>query len=284
MINFKYEIIVVDNNSTDNTIDIVNSFNIKNIRIVKEEKQGLLYARDRGIKESQYEIIFFINDDILVMPNWITSHLKIFSENPKVGLAAAPLKFPNEYKISPLIDHFSEMYAVCKEIQNKDFFIVGMQVLRKETYEFLYKNGYKQKLIGRSVNPFAGGEDIEFSLSLRYTPYICAKNNESYGIHYLGEDRLNMYNLLKLKQASGFILATIAPYRYVYKTRFTSYYYYLIRTILAYFSTFLKINKVNSIRRTEKLEQIKTLILRKRNYQDLEKEIRNADWNILNVK
>ncbi|MFA7289244.1 MAG: glycosyltransferase family 2 protein [Melioribacteraceae bacterium] len=62
-----YEIVIVNNNSTDNTAEICESFieNYKenNVTYVTERKQGLSFARNRGIKEAKGSIVIFIDDD-----------------------------------------------------------------------------------------------------------------------------------------------------------------------------------------------------------------------------
>ncbi|MCK9280018.1 MAG: glycosyltransferase [Melioribacteraceae bacterium] len=62
-----YEIVIVNNNSTDNTAEICESFieNYKehNVTYVIERKQGLSFARNRGIKEAKGNIVIFIDDD-----------------------------------------------------------------------------------------------------------------------------------------------------------------------------------------------------------------------------
>jgi len=63
----KFEIIVVDNNSTDQTEAVVADFKRQypdlNMSYVMEKNQGLSYARNRGIKESAGEIVAFMDDD-----------------------------------------------------------------------------------------------------------------------------------------------------------------------------------------------------------------------------
>ncbi|MEJ5351534.1 MAG: glycosyltransferase [Melioribacteraceae bacterium] len=78
----KYEIIIVNNNSTDNTEEISKRF-IKenpelNIKYVVETQKGLSAARNRGIKESDGEIIIFIDDDAEVTPNYVEEAIKFF--------------------------------------------------------------------------------------------------------------------------------------------------------------------------------------------------------------
>lgn len=68
-----YEILVIDNNSRDHTAAVVAEFAAARPapRYLREEQQGLDYARNRAIREARGEIILFGDDDILVRPDWI---------------------------------------------------------------------------------------------------------------------------------------------------------------------------------------------------------------------
>lgn len=69
---FKFEVIIVDNNSTDKTYEIVKGFQNKlNIKIFKENKQGRGAARARGFKESKAEIILSTDADTIVYDSWM---------------------------------------------------------------------------------------------------------------------------------------------------------------------------------------------------------------------
>jgi len=69
-----FEIIVVDNNSTDQTKEVVNDYSLKfkgRLRYAFESNQGLSFARNRGIEESKGKMITFTDDDCIVDKNWI---------------------------------------------------------------------------------------------------------------------------------------------------------------------------------------------------------------------
>lgn len=72
----EWEIVIVDNNSTDGTDKVVADLTARhnlNIRYVFESHQGLNYARNAGILASKGEYFAFIDDDILVSRNWLHS-------------------------------------------------------------------------------------------------------------------------------------------------------------------------------------------------------------------
>lgn len=80
----QYEILVVDNNSSDDTAAVVQSFIGKHdgleIRYLFEEKQGLSYARNKGINESRGCLIAFMDDDQTIEPNYLKNLERAFSE------------------------------------------------------------------------------------------------------------------------------------------------------------------------------------------------------------
>ena len=82
------ELLVVDNNSTDITPAVVETFrgNYHNpMHYLCETKIGLSNARNRGIREATGEIIAFVDDDVYFDANWLIEILKAFKENPDVA-------------------------------------------------------------------------------------------------------------------------------------------------------------------------------------------------------
>ena len=68
-----YEVIVVDNNSSDNTAHVAKDFceRFSNVRYCLESKQGLSHARNRGWREAQGEYVAYIDDDCKVPEQWL---------------------------------------------------------------------------------------------------------------------------------------------------------------------------------------------------------------------
>jgi glycosyltransferase involved in cell wall biosynthesis len=90
----QYEVIVVDNASTDSTKDVVEEYvrRSDNIRHVHEPEQGLSQARNRGIEEARAEIIAFIDDDAVAGKSWLKTAVKCFDEvQPKPVAVGGPI-------------------------------------------------------------------------------------------------------------------------------------------------------------------------------------------------
>lgn len=95
--NLSWEIIVVDNNSNDNTQRIVHRFeDVLPIKYLSEKKQGKNFALNAAISIAQGAILVFADDDILVDKNWLTeiySSTQRYPERKVFGGKIIPL-FP----------------------------------------------------------------------------------------------------------------------------------------------------------------------------------------------
>jgi GT2 family glycosyltransferase len=79
------EIIVVDNAPSDDATRELVTKQFPAVRYIRESKEGLDYARNRALAESEKEIIAYLDDDAVADKNWSKSILKVFEENPKAG-------------------------------------------------------------------------------------------------------------------------------------------------------------------------------------------------------
>lgn len=83
-----WEVIIVDNNSQDNTREIVDEFKANSgldVVYAFEGEQGLSYARNRGILKAKGEIVAFTDDDVVIDERWLVHLHEAFEiHNPAV--------------------------------------------------------------------------------------------------------------------------------------------------------------------------------------------------------
>lgn len=81
-----FEIIIVDDGSSDNGTSIISEMNNPSIRLIRQNNQGVSCARNRGIEEAKYDIIAFIDADDM----WTETHLEdimhLYSKYPDCGV------------------------------------------------------------------------------------------------------------------------------------------------------------------------------------------------------
>ena len=89
---FAYELLVVDNRSTDDTAAVVQEFIGRaalpasgSVRYAYEAKQGLSAARNRAIREAAGEVVAFVDDDVYFDAEWMVRINEPFSRDPQVG-------------------------------------------------------------------------------------------------------------------------------------------------------------------------------------------------------
>ena len=80
-----FEIVVVDDGSTDNGTDIVASFNDPRIRLIRQVNQGVSAARNRGISEARSDFIAFLDADDEWAPDHLETLLRLRSKFPEAG-------------------------------------------------------------------------------------------------------------------------------------------------------------------------------------------------------
>lgn len=92
--NVSYEIIVGDDESTDDTKNI-NRF-IKNVKVnINHTDHGFLMNCNRAAELAEGEYIVFLNNDTLVMENWLESLVELIESDEKIGMVGSKLIYPD---------------------------------------------------------------------------------------------------------------------------------------------------------------------------------------------
>lgn len=109
-----WEIIVVDNNSTDDTAAVVQQYQLNwpsaiPLRYELEPQQGAGYARQLGTKSANSPLIGYLDDDNLPWLNWVRSAYQFAQKHPNVGVFGSRIR--GKFATSPP-EHFERIAAL----------------------------------------------------------------------------------------------------------------------------------------------------------------------------
>jgi glycosyltransferase involved in cell wall biosynthesis len=80
-----FEIVVIDDGSIDNTVEVLKPYEVR-IRYIFQENKGPAAARNRGIAEANGDLIAFLDSDDVWLPEKLELQVPVLTENPKIGL------------------------------------------------------------------------------------------------------------------------------------------------------------------------------------------------------
>ena len=150
------EVILVDNNCTDNSMKIAKKYPV---RIVKEAKQGISYARNAGFNTAKYEIIGRLDCDTILRPNWVKTVKQTFLKHPEYLAITGPVFFYDliiRHIASPI--HSAIYYHLLKQVHGHYLMIGCNMALRKSAWEKV-----KKKVI---MNNHEVHEDLDLAIQI----------------------------------------------------------------------------------------------------------------------
>ncbi len=148
----KYEVIVVDGGSKDNTVNIAKKY--ANI-VFRQKSRGVGRARNEGIKKSKYDIIAITDADVVVPRNWVEKIMEIFSKNDIAALRFSEASLENSAK-------GKLFYTLLTNLQYLLFPLLPIMPASCTVFRKKYLNkikGYKGYL--------KGAEDMDIGLRIR---------------------------------------------------------------------------------------------------------------------
>lgn len=178
----KFQIIIVNNNSTDSTEEVcasfINNYPKLNIACYKETNQGLSFALNRGIKEAIGEYIIYVDDDETIDKQHLLKLENHLSMNPEMDIIATPVipvyetqepRWMSKYTQRLIGGAFNAGDKVCK-LSKTSYPGTGHTIIKRELYELV--GNYNTEL-GRKGSGLLGAEDKDMSFRLMSNNIDC---------------------------------------------------------------------------------------------------------------
>ncbi|MBD2771467.1 hormogonium polysaccharide biosynthesis glycosyltransferase HpsE [Iningainema tapete] len=209
-----WEIIIVDNNSTDDTAKVVHDFQKTwnkpyPLRYIFEPEQGAGFARQRAIVEARGEIVGFLDDDNLPAPNWIIEAFKFAIAHSQVGAYASQIHGIFEVEppedIKPILFYLAITERGDKphiyEPSRKGFPPSAGLVVRRNAW--IDNVPHRLFLVGRVGSSMLGSEDAEALLYIHRAGWEIWYNPKMEVDHIIPSWRLEKDYLISLMRGIG---------------------------------------------------------------------------------
>lgn len=202
-----FEVVVVNNASTDDTSAVVRGYMARNPQInisyYFEQNKGLSFARNRGIAEAKSPLIAYVDDDVILTPDYLKELIKFFDANSNAAGAGGKVIPKYESGSEPVwmskylagfvgnVNHGTEVKRFTPAMK----YPAGCNMIYKKDI-LLKAGGFNNELKFRSDDKYIFYKVQEVSPEIYYLP-------DAWLYHYIDSYRLDMKNFKTLFLKTG---------------------------------------------------------------------------------
>jgi glycosyltransferase involved in cell wall biosynthesis len=231
-IDFAWEVILVDNNSTDGTAEIAMEAWSKNngpcpFRIIQELNPGTMHARKKGIEMSNYRYLLYCDDDNWLHERYLKTAFSIISKDENISAVGGIglLEFEKGFVPPPWIFDYIKSFGGPQGKKDGDItfdkgcLYTAGAVLDRVWLNRLYSSGFESSLTGRDGKSLVAGEDTELTYALKLIGGKLHYSSQMHFKHFMPSGRMTWKYLKKLGQSSGYASFLISPYKMHFKKK-----------------------------------------------------------------
>jgi glycosyltransferase involved in cell wall biosynthesis len=170
-----YEVIVVDDGSRDETKAVVKKFQEKheNLHYLYQKNQGQGIARNLGVEKAKGDVVVFIGDDIIVVPDFLTEHLRFHLRYPDENEAVLGFTtWHPKLTVTPFMSWMTNGSSILGKFGGHQFAYEKLRDRKEADYNFFYTSNVSLKRALVDKYPFDpsfsnyGWEDVELGYRL----------------------------------------------------------------------------------------------------------------------
>ena len=199
-----FEIIIVDNNSTDSTRMVAEKYSGRTDPVVSylfERRQGVHYARNSAAKKARGDILYFTDDDMVAEPSLIAELVKVFDLDPHIGSATGkivgrfdvpPPEWVRKYMVNNLLSLTGEDKPEELVISSDDIVYSCHQAVRREA--FFSCGGFNPE---NTAGVWVGDGETGLGIKMKQAGYRFAYTPKSVIYHLIPQSRTTLCYLIK---------------------------------------------------------------------------------------
>lgn len=212
--NLSWEVIVVDNNSTDNTADVVQKYQHKwnkqiPLRYEFEKQQGAAYARQKAIQVATSPLVGFLDDDTLPDMTWLISAYRFAENYPQAGVIASRIRGDFESEPPDNFERIAALLALTERGSEPMMYEPKQKVIPPSAGMVVRRQAWLDNvpdelvLTGRTATSMLTGEDTESILHIQRAGWEVWYNPHMRLQHQIPTTRLTREYLQKLCRGIG---------------------------------------------------------------------------------
>ncbi|MBD0335778.1 MAG: glycosyltransferase family 2 protein [Cyanobacteria bacterium Co-bin13] len=209
-----WEVIVIDNNSTDDTAQGVEAFRENwpetvALRYAVERQQGLGFARHRAVALAQSPWVGFLDDDNLPSLDWVAQAYQFGQAHPQAGAYGSRLRGVFEVEPPPNFERIAPYLALTDRGSQPLLYRPSQKILPPGAGLVVRRQAWAEQvptvqvLTGRLGKSLVGGEDLEAVLYIQQAGWEVWYNPAMQVDHLIPKSRLERTYLIRLLQAVG---------------------------------------------------------------------------------
>jgi glycosyltransferase involved in cell wall biosynthesis len=211
---FRWEILIVDNNSTDNTAALIQNYQktwtqSSPLRYTLETQQGASFARLKAVQEAKGKWVGFLDDDTIPTENWVAAAYTFGEKYPQAGAYGSQVH--GDYEVEPPqnFERIASFFAITERGSQPHRYEPKMRMLPPSAGLVVLKQAWcesvpqKPFLSGRSSRSILNSEDLEMILYIQNAGWEIWYNPEMEIYHKIPRQRLERDYLLYLMRSTG---------------------------------------------------------------------------------
>lgn len=210
-----WEIILVNNNSTDNTVAKAKELYQQTSKtipfsIVNESKPGLSYARNKGFETAKYNFALMVDDDNWLCANYVETVFNHLNNNPTCGMVGGLGIAQLEAEEPAWFTNYASCYATGPQatlgvgpVQVANELYGAGCALKLSVLDQIRQLGFSNILSDRTGNNLMSGGDTELCYAFRLAGYNLLYDQQISFKHFLPKGRVNWQYLRRLFNGFG---------------------------------------------------------------------------------
>lgn len=231
-ISFPWEVLVIDNNSTDDTgIIAQKTWHLRKapceLRVIKEPRVGTMYARHRGILEAGFRYLLFCDDDNWFHETYVKTAYEIISRDPGIAAVGGKgiLEFEEGFSPPQWIKLYEKSFGAGAQgnvdgdtTYGKGCLYTAGAIIDRVWLDRLYTLGFQSSLKGRDGKSLVAGEDTELTYALKLIGGKLFYSSKMHFRHFMPRGRMTWSYLKRMWQSFGYSNFLISPYKLHFKS------------------------------------------------------------------